>query len=391
LKNLFKESNLYKIAKIIKEKPEAVMKFTCRSNYSCIISNATAILGLGDIGCEAGLPVMEGKSCLFKQLGGADVMPICIREKKIEKVVEIIRKIAPIFGMINIEDIKAPECFDVEETLAKHLDVAVFHDDQHGTAIVTLAALINSLKLAKKSVKDAKIVINGAGAAGICIAKVLHHYGAKKIISCDTEGTIYKGRAQNMNKYKEEIAEFTNLEKIKGSLADALKDADVFIGVSVPKAVNAKMIKSMKSDPIILALAEPIPEIYPEEAKKAGAFIAATGRSDFKNQVNNSLAFPGCCRGCLDIEAKKFTMEMKIAAAQALADIIKKEDLQEDYIIPGALDLRGPQKVAKAIAEAGQREGGVARKQIAPLLVEEKLRDYLIEGFLRKYDVDRKL
>jgi len=327
----------------IAENPEDVYKYTFKSNTVAVISDGSSVLGLGNIGAEASLPVMEGKAILFKEFADIDAFPICIKDQDTAKTIETIKNIAPVFGGINLEDIKAPECFEIENSL-QDLGIPVMHDDQHGTAIVVLAALINSLKLRDSKKEDVKLIINGAGAAGIAVTKLLLKYGFKNIILLDSKGTIYEGR-DNLNPTKKEIATLTNHDLIKGDLKTALKDSDIFIGVSRPNLVTEEMIKSMNDKPIVLAMSNPIPEIMPDLAKKAGAFIVATGRSDFPNQVNNVLAFPGVFRGALDIRAKKITNGMKLAAAQALANTIKPEI---DKILPNALD----KSVVPAIAEA---------------------------------------
>lgn len=331
------------VSKKIAENKSNIYKYTIKGNTVAVISDGSAVLGLGNIGAEASLPVMEGKAILFKEFADIDAFPICILEQNTQKTIETIKNIAPVFGGINLEDFKAPECFEIETAL-QNLGIPVMHDDQHGTAIVVLAALINSLKLRKSKKEEVKIVINGSGAAGIAVTKILLKYGFKHIIVVDSLGVIYEGRP-DLNKYKQEIAVITNNDLVKGGLEAALKNADIFIGVSKPNMVSEGMIESMNKKPIVLAMANPIPEIMPDLAKKAGAFIVATGRSDFPNQVNNALAFPGVFRGALDIRAKKITDEMKIAAAEALASIVKPEI---NKILPSPLD----ESVVPAIAEA---------------------------------------
>ncbi len=330
----------------IAENPEDVYKYTFKSNTVAVISDGSSVLGLGNIGAEASLPVMEGKAILFKEFADIDAFPICIKEQNTQLTIDTIKNISPVFGGINLEDIKAPECFEIEEAL-QDLGIPVMHDDQHGTAIVVLAALINSLKLRESKKEDVQVVINGAGAAGIAVTKLLLKYGFKNIIILDSKGTIYKGR-EDLNPIKNEMATLTNHDLIKGDLSTALQKADIFIGVSRPNLVDEKMIKSMNDKPIVLAMSNPIPEIMPDLAKKGGAFIIATGRSDFPNQVNNVLAFPGVFRGALDIRAKKITNGMKLAAAEALASTIKPEI---DKILPSALD----KSIVPAIAEAVKR------------------------------------
>ena len=328
----------------IHQNPEDVYKYTIKANSVAVISDGSAVLGLGNIGPEAALPVMEGKAILFKEFADIDAFPICLNTQNPKEIIQTIKNIAPVFGGINLEDFKAPECFEIEQSL-QDLGIPVMHDDQHGTAVVVLAGLINSLKLTNKSKEQVKIIINGAGAAGIAITKLLLRYGFKNIVILDSKGTIYKGR-DNLNSSKEEIAIITNLDNIKGDLTQALNRADIFIGVSKANLVTEQMIKSMNKDPIIFAMANPIPEIMPNLAKRAGAKIIATGRSDFPNQVNNVLAFPGIFRGALDIRAKKITDEMKMAAAEALASSI---DPTVDMILPNALDKSVVPRVAGAV------------------------------------------
>ncbi|ACM60163.1 malate dehydrogenase (oxaloacetate-decarboxylating) [Caldicellulosiruptor bescii] len=327
-----------------------VYEYTSKSNWVAVVTNGTAVLGLGDIGVHASLPVMEGKAILFKQFGGVDAFPICIDSKDVEEIVKTVKLIETSFGGINLEDIAAPACFEIEQKLIESLDIPVFHDDQHGTAVVALAALINSLKIVRKRISDVKIVINGAGAAGIATAKLLLKYGARNIVICDKCGAIYEGREKDMNKYKEEIARITNKEGIKGSLHRAIEGADVFIGLSVANVLNEDDIKKMSNDAIVMAMANPIPEIMPDIAKKAGARIVCTGRSDFNNQVNNVLAFPGIFRGALDVMATRITDEMKIAAAEAIAKVAE-EELSEDYVIPKPFDKKVAFEVALAVAK----------------------------------------
>lgn len=352
---------------IAKDK-ELVYEYTSRSNWVAVVTNGTAVLGLGDIGPYAGLPVMEGKAILFKEFGGVDAFPICINSKDVEEVIKVIKLIEPSFGGINLEDIGAPACFEIEERLIDELDIPVFHDDQHGTAIVVLAALINSLKLVNKKISDVKIVVNGAGAAGIAVSKLLIKYGAQNVIICDRFGSIYEGREEYMNGYKQQIAKMTNKECLKGSIHEVIKGADVFVGLSVGNVLNEEDIKNMAKDSIVMAMANPVPEIMPDIAKKAGAKIVCTGRSDFDNQVNNVLAFPGIFRGALDVRARKITDEMKIAAAEAIAKVAQ-ENLCEDYVIPKAFDKRVSFEVALAVAKTAI-EQNVARVY----LNEEELR-----------------
>lgn len=333
---------------------------TRRHNLCLVVTDGTAVLGLGDIGPEAAMPVMEGKCVLFKRFGGVDAFPLCIKSKSVEEIVDTIALISGSFGGVNLEDISAPRCFEIEKQLKERCDIPIFHDDQHGTAIVTLAGLINALKVVEKDLASAKIVINGAGAAAIAIAKLLLSAGVEDLTLCDSRGTIYAGREVGMNEIKTEIAQITNPRGVRGKLADAVKGVDVFIGVSAPGVLTGDMVRTMASDPVIFACANPTPEIFPEEAKAAGAKVIATGRSDFPNQINNVLAFPGIFRGAFDVRASDINEAMKIQAAYALADLVDKNLLSEDYIIPAAFDPRVGPAVAKAVAEAA-RESGVAR------------------------------
>jgi malate dehydrogenase (oxaloacetate-decarboxylating) len=343
----------------IHENEENVYKYTSKGNIVAVVTDGTAVLGLGDIGPKAALPVMEGKSILFKEFADVDAFPICLDTKDVDEIVNAVKLIAPGLGGINLEDIGAPRCFEIEERLKKILDIPVFHDDQHGTAIVVLAGLINALKIVNKKIEDINIVINGAGAAGTAISNLLLSAGAKNIIVCDRTGAIYKER-EKMNDAKLILAQTTNLGSKRGSLADVLVGADVFIGVSSADSVKPEMVRSMNSDAIILAMANPTPEIMPDLAKEAGARIIGTGRSDFPNQINNVLVFPGVFRGALDVRAKEINEEMKLAAAYAIAGYIDEKDLNEDNIIPSALDKGVAQVVAKAIADAAHKSG-VAR------------------------------
>lgn len=351
--------------KEIADDPALVNVYTNRPNLVAVVSTGSAVLGLGNIGARAAMPVMEGKGILFKTFGAVDAFPICVDTHDSDKVVEIVKLMEPTFGGINLEDIKAPECFYIEERLKEIYDGLIFHDDQHGTAVVTLAGLINALKIVNKKLEDVKIVINGAGAAGIAIVKLLMSVGLKNVIMCDTQGTIYKGRTAGMNKYKQEIAEKTNFECLKGSLADAAKGADVLIGVSAAGAFTQDMIRSMTKDPIVFAQANPVPEIDPQAAKDAGAAVVGTGRSDFPNQVNNVLAFPGIFRGAIDTVANAITEEMKAAAAYAIAGIITPEELNAEYVIPKSFDLRVGPAVAAAVAQSAM-DCGAARVKVNP-------------------------
>ncbi|MBE7014573.1 MAG: NAD-dependent malic enzyme [Ruminococcaceae bacterium] len=331
-------------------------KYTRRSNMVAVITDGTAVLGLGDIGPEAGMPVMEGKCVLFKTFADVDAFPLCVRTKDVDEIVFIVEKLAGSFGGVNLEDISAPRCFEIEKKLKEKCDIPIFHDDQHGTAVVTLAAMMNALKYVKKDISEIEVVVNGSGAAGIAITKLLMSMGLKKVILCDTKGAIYKGR-DNLNPIKEEMAEISNLELKKGSLKDVIVGADVFIGVSAPGILTADMVKSMAKDPIVFAMANPTPEIMPDIAKEAGVKIMGTGRSDFPNQINNVLAFPGIFRGAFDAKATDINDEMKIAAAKAIAGIIKDEEITPEYVIPAAFDERVAPAVAKAVAEAAKRTG----------------------------------
>ncbi len=333
--------------------------YTARGNTVAVITDGTAVLGLGDIGPEAAMPVMEGKCVLFKEFGGVDAIPLCIRSKEVSEIVRTIELLAGSFGGINLEDIAAPRCFEIEKELKKRCDIPVFHDDQHGTAIVTGAALLNALKFVGKSIEDAKVVINGAGSAGIAIANLLMQLGLKNLTMCDRFGAIYEG-CPNMTEAQEEIAKVTNREQKQGSLADIIKEKDVFIGVSAPNVLSTEMVKTMAENSIVFACANPTPEIYPDEAKAGGAVVIATGRSDFPNQVNNVLAFPGIFRGALDVRACDINSEMKVAAAYAIASLISESELKADYILPAAFDKRLRGIVAKAVAKAAI-ESNVAR------------------------------
>ena len=344
---------------VIQKDVEKSYELTRRWNTVAVVTDGTAVLGLGDIGPEAGMPVMEGKCVLFKAFGDVDAIPLCVRTKDVEEIVKTVSLLAGSFGGVNLEDISAPRCFEIEKRLKEVCDIPIFHDDQHGTAVVTLAGLINALKLTGKKIEEVKIVTSGAGAAGIAIIKLLLSMGAKNVIMTDREGAIYKGR-ENLNPIKMEMAEVTNLSMEKGSLSDVIKNADVFIGVSAPGTLNKDMVKSMAEKPIIFACANPIPEIFPEDAKEAGAAVVSTGRSDFPNQINNVLCFPGIFRGALDVRAKDINDEMKVAAAYAIAELVSDQELNAEYILPAAFDERVKDAVAKAVAEAAKKSG-VAR------------------------------
>ena len=333
---------------------------TRRHNLCLVVTDGSAVLGLGDIGPEAGMPVMEGKCVLFKSFGGVDAFPLCVKTKDVDEFVETVYNISGSFGGINLEDIAAPRCFEIERKLKEKCDIPIFHDDQHGTAVITLAGLINALKVVGKDIGKIKVAVNGAGAAAIAITKLLISAGLKNVTLCDRTGIVYKGREKGMNWIKSEMAEITNPEGLKGSLADAMKGADVFIGVSAPNSVTQDMVRSMAKDPIIFACANPTPEIFPDDAKAAGAKVISTGRSDFPNQINNVLAFPGIFRGTFDVRASDINEAMKVAASHALADLVEPEKLGPDYIIPAAFDPRVGPAVSKAVAEAA-RKSGVAR------------------------------
>lgn len=333
---------------------------TRRHNMCLVVTDGSAVLGLGDIGPEAGMPVMEGKCVLFKSFGNVDAFPLCIKSKDVDEIVNTIYLISGSFGGVNLEDIAAPRCFEIERKLKKKCNIPIFHDDQHGTAVITLAGLQNALKVVGKQLENVKVTVNGAGAAAIAITKLLLSAGARDVTLCDRTGIVSKGREKGMNWIKNEMAEVTNPRNLKGSLADAMRDADVFIGVSAPGCVSQDMVRSMAKDPILFACANPTPEIFPDEAKAAGARVVSTGRSDYPNQINNVLAFPGIFRGVFDVRASDINEEMKVAAAQALAGLISDEELNEDYIIPAAFDPRVGPAVAKAVAEAARRTG-VAR------------------------------
>ncbi|HOV65909.1 MAG TPA: malic enzyme-like NAD(P)-binding protein [Bacillota bacterium] len=336
-----------------------VWEYTFKGNIIAVVTDGSAVLGLGNIGPEAALPVMEGKCVLFKKFGNVDAFPLCLGTQDVDKIVETVKLVSPTLGGINLEDISAPRCFEIEKRLKKEIDIPVFHDDQHGTAIVVAAAMINALKVVKKTLKDIKIVVNGAGAAGMAITNLLMNMGAGDVILCDSKGAIYQGRAEGMNPYKEEIAQRTNKEGAK-TLAEALQGADAFIGVSVGGVLTQDMVRTMAQDAIVMAMANPVPEIYPDEAKAAGAKVVGTGRSDFPNQINNVLAFPGIFRGALDVRARDINEEMKIAAANALASLVSEDKLGPDFIITDVFDPRVGSVVAKAVAKAAI-DSGVAR------------------------------
>ncbi|WDL95604.1 NAD(P)-dependent malic enzyme [Alicyclobacillus sp. ALC3] len=340
-------------------------EYTSKGNSVAVVTNGTAVLGLGNIGARAALPVMEGKAVLFKAFAGIDAYPICLNSEDPQEIIRTVKLLEPQFGGINLEDIAAPACFEIEDTLKRELDIPVFHDDQHGTAVVTLAGLMNALKVVGKRMQDIRVVANGAGAAGIATIKLLLSAGVRDVIMCDTKGAIYEGRTDGMNAVKQMIAKNTNLDRLHGTLEDVIAGADVFVGVSVAGALTPAMVRSMTQDPIIFAMANPDPEIHPEEAYAVGARIVGTGRSDYPNQVNNVLAFPGIFRGAIDVHATSITEDMKVAAAEAIAGLVSDEELQPDYIIPRPFDPRVAPTVAAAVAEAAMN-GGVARRQVSP-------------------------
>lgn len=351
--------------------------YTCKSNLVAIVTDGSAVLGLGNIGPRAALPVMEGKAVLFKTFGGVEAFPICISTQDTDLVVRVVEAISPAFGGINLEDISSPRCFEIEQQLVEILDIPVFHDDQHGTAVVALAGLLNALKIVGRKLSEVKIVFNGAGASAIATAKLLIMAGARNIVVCDTKGAVFKGRSVGMNLIKEELAEITNPDRLQGSLSEVLKGTEVFIGLSGPNVLNQDMVKSMAPEPVVFAMANPDPEIHPEEAKAAGAVVVATGRSDFPNQVNNCLAFPGIFRGALDIRARAINNAMNIAAAHAIAELVGK-DLAPGYILPNALDFRVPPAVAEATARAGL-ETGTARIHVEPERVGRHTREFIYD------------
>ncbi|MBU8905164.1 NAD-dependent malic enzyme [Desertibacillus haloalkaliphilus] len=363
--------------KEIFEDKQNVYEYTMKGNMVAVVSDGTAVLGLGNIGPEAALPVMEGKSVLFKSFAGVDAFPICLDTTDVDKIVETVKLLEPTFGGVNLEDIAAPNCFEIEERLKRETNIPVFHDDQHGTAIVTLAGLINALKLTGKSMSEIKVVANGAGAAGVAIIKLLRSMGVQNIILCDSKGAIYADRPYGMNDIKAEMAAVTNRDRLEGELGDVIEGADVFIGVSVAGALTKEMIESMNDDPIIFAMANPDPEIMPKDAKAAGAKVIGTGRSDFPNQVNNVLAFPGIFRGALDAHATHINEEMKVAAVYAIADLVTENKLSEDFVIPAPFDPEVAPAVAAAVAKAAM-ETGVARKTVDPQQVAEKTRKLAI-------------
>ncbi|MGG1684462.1 NAD(P)-dependent malic enzyme [Pseudalkalibacillus sp. NRS-1564] len=354
-----------------------VYEYTMKGNMVAVVSDGTAVLGLGNIGPEAALPVMEGKAVLFKSFAGVDAFPICLNTTDVDQIVQTVKLMEPTFGGINLEDIAAPNCFVIEERLKKETNIPIFHDDQHGTAIVTVAGLVNALKLSGKKMSEIKVVINGAGAAGIAIIKLLNRFGVKDIIMCDSKGAIYEGRSYGMNDVKAEVAKYTNRDKAEGSLKEVISGTDVFIGVSVEGALTREMVESMNDDPTIFAMANPNPEIMPNDAREAGAKVIGTGRSDFPNQINNVLAFPGIFRGALDVRATHINEDMKVAAVHAIAELVAEEDLSADYVIPAPFDPRVAPAVAASVAKAAM-ETGVARINVDPESVKEKTRSLAI-------------
>ena len=342
----------------IAKDPENAYKYTSKGHLVAIVTDGSAVLGLGNIGGMAGMPVMEGKAALFKRFGGVDGFPICLSTQNTEEIIAAVRAIAPTFGGINLEDISAPRCFEIEERLERELDITVFHDDQHGTAIVVTAALINALKIVGKEMKDIKVALSGPGAAGTAIIKMLQHCGVKNIVACDSRGIIFRGR-EGLDAHKTLLAQTTNPENASGSLADAVRGADVFVGVSAPGILTAEMVKTMAEKPVIFAMANPVPEIGYEEALAAGAAVVGTGRSDFPNQINNVLAFPGIFRGALDCGAREINYDMKTAAAAAIAELVLPEQLSPEYIIPDPFDPRVAENVARRVAEAAVATGAV--------------------------------
>lgn len=354
-----------------------VYDYTMKGNMVAVVSDGTAVLGLGNIGPEAALPVMEGKAVLFKSFAGVDAFPICLDTTDVEEIIKTVKLLEPTFGGVNLEDIAAPNCFVIEERLKKETNIPIFHDDQHGTAIVTVAGLVNALKLVGKNMSNIRVVANGAGAAGIAIIKLLYTYGVRDIIMCDSKGAIFENRPYGMNEVKSQVAKFTNRDQLEGSLADVIREADVFIGVSVEGALTKEMVQTMNQDPIIFAMANPNPEIMPEDAKEAGAKVIGTGRSDFPNQVNNVLAFPGIFRGALDVRATHINEKMKIAAVEAIASLVSERELSSEYVIPAPFDPRVAPAVASAVAKAAM-ETGVARIKVDPEEIAEKTRQLAI-------------
>ena len=385
-KSLFTWENLDSITEKINNDPSLVFELTCKNNYGAIITNGTAVLGLGNIGALAGMPVMEGKSVLFKYFGGSNIAVVCIQEQDPNKLITYIQRIAPSFAIINLEDIKGPDCFQIETKLIETVDCPMFHDDQHGTACVVLAGLINATKLRGTKPEEMKIVMNGAGAAGIAVSSLLVHYGYKNFIVCDTKGAIYKGRPEGMNPFKEKLAEITNKNCEKGKLSEVLKGADVVIGLSGPNTIKKEDIKQMNPKPIVFALANPTPEIFPADALEAGAFIVATGRSDFPNQINNSVVFPGLFRATIDTRAPKITMEMKIAAGEAIANLVSPKELRPEYIMPNALNVSTSVIVATDVAKLVIEKNFTKKKNIDLDKFRENIHSFFIDNKLTNID-----
>ena len=387
-KCLFSWENLDGIAEKINNEPNLVFDLTCKNNYGAIVTNGTAILGLGNIGALSGMPVMEGKSVLFKYFGGTNIACVCIQEKDPKKLISYIQRIAPSYAIINLEDIKGPDCFEVETKLIETVDCPIFHDDQHGTACVVLAGLINATKLVGKKPENMKIVLNGAGAAGIAVSSLLVGYGYKNFIVCDTKGAIYKGRPEGMNPFKEKLAEITNKNCQKGKLSEILKGADAVIGLSGPNTIKKEDVKQMNEKPIIFALANPTPEIFPKDAFEAGAYIVATGRSDFPNQINNSLVFPGLFRATIDTRAPKITMEMKIAAGEAIANLVSEKELRPDHIMPNALNVSTSVIVATDVAKLVMEKNLTNKKNIDIDKLRENIHSFFIDSKLTDVDME---
>ncbi|MFB6356759.1 MAG: malic enzyme-like NAD(P)-binding protein, partial [bacterium] len=372
---------LGEVVKTIREQPERSYELSCRGNLVAVATNGSAVLGLGDIGVPAAGPVMEGKSVIFKTFAGVEAFPLCLEDDgDPEQFIESIKRLEPSLGGVNLEDITAPDCFEIERRLKDEMDIPIFHDDQHGTAVVILAGLKNALQYCGRSLEDVQIVINGAGASALATARILKQAGASRITICDSKGPIYSGRG-NLNPEKRRVAEWTNPDGIQGELSDALPGADVFIGLSVAEVLSKKDVQTMADDPIIFALANPVPEILPPEAREGGASIVATGRSDYSNQVNNAIAFPGIFRGALDVRATEITEGMKIAASEALAGLVRAHGIREHYILPRAMDFRTAPKVAEAVAQTAIDEG-VARRDVDPSTILEHTKDYIYEGRL---------
>jgi malate dehydrogenase (oxaloacetate-decarboxylating) len=376
---LYASPNVVKACREVQNDSAALYDLTCKKNLVAVITDGSAVLGLGNIGPGAGLPVMEGKAVLFKAFGAVEAFPICLATQNVDELLASIKALTPIFGGINLEDIAAPRCFELEERLIAETDIPIFHDDQHGTAVVVVAAMLNAVKAVGKPINTIRIAVNGAGASALSVSRLLLKAGVKDIVICDTKGAIYKGRTDGMNPFKDKIADLTNLSGVQGSLSDVVKNADAFIGLSVPKALTQEMVRSMATDPIVFAMANPTPEIMPDEAKAAGVRIMATGRSDFPNQVNNCLAFPGIFRGALDVQASVINDDMKLAAARAIASVVSDEEIAHGVIIPSIFDLSVPPMVASDVARVAI-ETGVARKlDVTPEQVAQKLAAFLAQ------------